>query len=135
MFMYGNQYGQQFTPMNNPYNQFSQYQQQQNYFANQTQQGLIKVTGLDGAKAYQMPPNSVVALFDANNDIFYVKSTDGAGFPTIRAFSFTPYNVEQPNNDYVTRTEFNQLKEMLLNGKQFVSTDTTGTEKSNADVK
>ena len=25
---------------------------------------LIRVTGLDGAKAYQMRPNSAVALFD-----------------------------------------------------------------------
>ena len=46
------------------------------------QQGmqLIRVTGMDGAKAYQMPPNSVVPLFDADNDIMYIKSTDGAGF-------------------------------------------------------
>lgn len=49
---------------------------------------LIRVTGMDGAKAYQMPPNSVVPLFDADNDIMYVKSTDGTGFPTIRAFAF-----------------------------------------------
>lgn len=56
------------------------------------QQGmqLIRVTGMDGAKAYQMPPNSVVPLFDADNDNMYVKSTDGAGFPTIRAFAFQP---------------------------------------------
>lgn len=40
---------------------------------------LIRVTGMDGAKAYQMPPNSVVPLFDADNDIMYVKSTDGDG--------------------------------------------------------
>lgn len=60
------------------------------------QQGmqLIRVTGMDGAKAYQMPPNSVVPLFDADNDIMYVKSTDGAGFPTIRAFAFQP--IENP---------------------------------------
>lgn len=41
---------------------------------------LTRVTGMDGAKAYQMPPNPVVPLFDADNDIMYVKSTDGAGF-------------------------------------------------------
>ena len=49
---------------------------------------LIRVTGLDGAKAYQMSPNSAVALFDGAEDIFYLKSTDGAGFPTIRVFRF-----------------------------------------------
>ena len=32
-------------------------------------QNLIRVNGIDGAKAYQMPANSTAALFDANNDI------------------------------------------------------------------
>ena len=52
---------------------------------------LVRVTGMDGAKAFQMPPNSTAALFDDSQDIFFVKSTDGAGFPTIRTFSFAPY--------------------------------------------
>lgn len=92
--------------------------------APQLPQQLIKVTGIDGAKAYQMPPNSTVALFDADNDIFYVKSTDGAGFPTIRAFSFTPIE-EKPQPDvrqFVTRDEFNQtlmnIQEMISNAQQ-----------------
>lgn len=70
-----------------------------------------------------MPPNSVVPLFDADNDLMYVKSTDGAGFPTIRAFAFQP--VENPTPQarrYVTREEFDnasaQLKEAIGNGKQ-----------------
>ena len=125
--MYGNQFGTGYMPYGSPYSNM--------YSGNQPNNGLIKVTGLDGAKAYQMPPNSVVALFDANNDIFYVKSTDGAGFPTIRAFRFAPVSVEQSNNDYVTRTEFNQLKEMILNGKQSISGEQSDTTESNANVK
>lgn len=120
--MYGYPFNQAYNVNYNPYQQ---------YASQQPQQGLIKVTGLDGAKAYQMPPNSVAALFDANNDIFYVKSTDGAGFPTIRAFAFTPYNMEQPNNEYVTRAEFNQLKEAIFNAKQSISAEPTSTEQSN----
>ena len=46
-------------------------------------QSLIRVNGIDGAKAYQMPANSTVALFDSNEDVMYVKSTDGAGFRSI----------------------------------------------------
>jgi hypothetical protein len=46
---------------------------------------LVKVSGIDGAKAYQMGANSAVALFHESEDIFYIKSTDGAGFPTIHA--------------------------------------------------
>lgn len=86
---------------------------------------LTRVTGLEGAKAYQMPANSTVALFDNNEDLMYIKTTDGAGFPTIRTFSFSEVvanNNPVPDNvDYVTRDEFNKLKEELLNGKQSIS--------------
>lgn len=86
---------------------------------------LTRVTGLEGAKAYQMPANSTVALFDNNEDLMYIKTTDGAGFPTIRTFAFNEVvannNTVQENADYVTRDEFNKLKEELLNGKQSIS--------------
>lgn len=91
-----------------------------------TQSELIRVTGLEGAKAYQMNPNSVVALFDSGEDIFYVKSTDGAGFPTIRGFRFSPLEMQEPvvNGEFVTRKEFEMLRQEVLNyGKQLVPTD------------
>lgn len=97
-------------------------------------QELIRVTGVDGAKAYQMPPNSVVPLFDNDNDIMYIKSTDGAGFPTIKSFRFIPYETTQPrpNTEYVTREEFEKLKEMIENGKQLIS-KTASIQQSDAD--
>lgn len=119
-------------PMNNnfgmnPYNQFQPRQQgfpgQPQMFSGQQSQNLIRVTGMDGAKAYQMPANSSVALFDEGEDIFYVKTTDGAGFPTVRAFAFTPIEINQPakpQGDYVTREEFEELKGMIFDGKQSV---------------
>ena len=91
----------------------------------QPRDGLIRVTGMDGARAYQMPPNSAVALFDGGQDVFYVKTTDGAGFPTIRAYSFQPMEQAQAMgaSEYVTRAEFEQLKEMIVHGKQPVPAD------------
>ena len=91
----------------------------------QPRDGLIRVTGMDGARAYQMPPNSAVALFDGGQDVFYVKTTDGAGFPTSRAYSFQPIEQVQAicASEYVTRAEFEQLKEMIAHGKQPVSAD------------
>ena len=91
----------------------------------QPRDGLIRVTGMEGARAYQMPPNSAVALFDGGQDIFYVKTTDGAGFPTIRAYSFQPMEQAQAMgaSEYVTRAEFEQLKEMIVHGKQPVPAD------------
>ena len=92
-----------------------------NYSNNQMQQpidALISVTGLEGAKAYQLPPNSKIALFDADSDVFYVKTTDAGGFPTVRAFSFAP--IEQaapqvPTGDYVPRSEFDALVQEVRN--------------------
>lgn len=96
--------------------------------------GLIRVTGMEGAKAYQMPPNSVAALFDDSYDIMYVKSTDGAGFPTIRIFDFYEHKEEahaqqQPVivENFATKQELQMLqsqleevKGMISNGKQSV---------------
>ena len=91
----------------------------------QPRDGLIRVTGMEGARAYKMPPNSAVALFDGGQDVFYVKTTDGAGFPTIRAYSFQPMEQAQAMgaSEYVTRAEFEQLKEMIVHGKQPVPAD------------
>lgn len=96
----------------------------------QPRDGLIRVTGMEGARAYQMPPNSAVALFDGGQDVFYVKTTDGAGFPTIRAYSFQPMEQAQAmgSSEYVTRAEFEQLKEMIVHGKQPVSADATDSK-------
>lgn len=122
--MFGNQqlYG-------NPYPM--QYQQPQamarSYYSpmapipqQQTAPGLIQVTGLEGAKAYPMAPNSVAALFDADRDVMYIKRTDAGGYPTIAAYEFKPLQEAAPTQqpEYVTRQEFDQLKEMITNGKQ-----------------
>lgn len=100
---------------NNPYQNYQQYQMPQAYqrpmqMANENT--LIRVTGLEGARAYQMAPNSTVALFDGGEDIMYIKSTDGAGFPTIKVFRFEPMVDEpmQPQTDFVSRIEFEDYK-------------------------
>lgn len=115
--MYGNQqpiYG-------NPYQM--QYQQPQaparNYYQPMAtipqQTGLIQVTGMEGAKAYPLAPNSEAALFDAGRDVFYVKRTDAGGYPTIQAYQFAPVQESAPSAqpEYVTREEFEEWKAMV----------------------
>ena len=89
---------------------------------NQSQQ-IVSVNGMEGAKAYQMYPNSTVALFDSNNDIFYLKKTDGAGFATIRRFKFVEIGEEENkvSSDFEKRLsdlskEVEELKG-VVNGK------------------
>lgn len=89
-------------------------------FYQQPIQGLIKVTGIEGARAYQLPPNSSMPMFDATQDIMYVKTTDGGGYPTIRSFSFTPIEPAPISTDGVSRKEFDELKEMILNVQQSI---------------
>lgn len=82
-------------------------------FNNQT---IVRVNGIDGAKMYQMNPNSAVALFDSNEDIFYVKTTDGAGFPSIRTFRFEEVSPTQMSgtSEYMTREEVKEYVEQLV---------------------
>lgn len=86
-------------------------------------QTLIRVNGLDGAKAYQMMPNSTVALFDSSNDIFYIKISDGAGFPTIRQFRFEEVTEQKMEEcAYITRKDMEEYVKQLISEQ---STDTT----------
>ena len=82
-------------------------------------QQLAKVNGMESAKAYPTQPNSMVALFDANDDVFYVKTTDASNFPTIKRYRFYEESEEKLQNEkYVTIEEFNRFKEEMLNGQQ-----------------
>ena len=97
----------------------------QQIFPQEQTQNLIRVNGIDGAKTYQMPANSTVALFDSNEDIMYIKTTDGAGFPSIRTFNFVEIKQNEKSSgsqDYISRQEFEEFKkELMNNGKQSIS--------------
>ena len=109
-------------PQNQYYNPQMNNQQ---IFPQEQPQNLIRVNGIDGAKAYQMNANSTVALFDSNEDIMYIKNTDGAGFPSIRMFKFEEVNEitkSEEKQDYISRKEFEKFKkELMNNGKQSIS--------------
>lgn len=97
----------------------------QQIFPQEQTQNLIRVNGIEGAKTYQMSANSTVALFDSNEDIMYIKTTDGAGFPSIRTFNFAEITQNEKSSgsqDYISRQEFEEFKkELMNNGKQSIS--------------
>lgn len=101
-------------------------------FLNSFQSNLLRVNGIEGARAYSMAPNTTTALFDANEDVFYVKSADAGGFSTIQAYSFKRME-EAPTvaAEYVTRREFEELKE-ALNGKLTVPKSKSESERNSA---
>lgn len=111
--IYGNPYPMQYqqpqAPARSYYTPMTPIPQQQ------TAPGLIQVTGLEGAKAYPLAPNSVAALFDADRDVMYIKRTDAGGYPTIQAYQFSPVQEAAPSAqpEYVTREEFEEWKAMV----------------------
>lgn len=104
---------------------------------------LDKVNGIDSARAFPTKPNSQIALFDANEDVMYIKTTDGNNFATIRKFRF----IEEPETSqqqadtikmdelFVSKEEFEKFKEEMLNGQQSIrntkSNNTNNKSKSN----
>ena len=122
-------------PQNQYYNPQMNNQQ---IFPQEQPQNLIRVNGIDGAKAYQMNANSTVALFDSNEDIMYIKNTDGSGFPSIRMFKFEEVNEttkSEEKQDYISRKEFEEFKkELMNNGKQSISWSKSNlTDKSSSN--
>lgn len=106
----------------------SYYQPTQMYGLQGQRQDLIRVNGIDGARAYRInSPNSTVPLFDSNQDIMYIVSTDGACFPTIRRFRFEEIRDTATQGDGGSGYDkilsaIDELKEMIgNNGKQSVS--------------
>ncbi len=107
---YMNYQPQRYTPLNN---------------------GINWVQGVEGAKAYQLMPNSNVVLLDSENDgIFYIKLSDNVGMCTLRTFKYTETTNEQLQHtgidlsEYVTKSDLKEaieeLKETITN-EQFVS--------------
>lgn len=110
---YLNPYPQVTAPVYRPVQPISYTQNQKD--------GLISVNGIESARAYPTQPNSRVALFDSNDDVFYVKTTDASNFPTIKRYRFFEESEEQVNNEkYVTIEEFDKFKEEMLNGQQSI---------------
>ena len=109
---------------------------------------VVPAHGLEGAKAYPMGPNCRAPLFDDQDDVFYIKSTDANGFPTVRKYRFTEEVLIDQNNSgngvalqdirSLIREELVAIKEELINGQQSISAasseQTDRNEPGNASV-
>ena len=105
---------------------------QQNPFAGYTPQyanaypseQIIKVNGIDGARALQLGPNSSKIVLDETKDNrLYLCMTDGAGFKTVRPMRCEFEDLPQPSVDNTSADRLaaveKRLKELeaLMNDK------------------
>lgn len=91
----------------------------------QPQNGINWVQGIEGAKAWQLPPNSNTILLDSDcNDRFYIKISDNVGMCTLRVFNYTEItnaptssSVDIDMSQYVRRDEVEQLIKSMIGGQ------------------
>ena len=113
------QYGytpQSYYPPTQPMpDQLAYLRQQQMQPMQQPAASPLWVQGEAGAKAYPVAPGSSVILMDSESNVFYIKSADQSGMPTMRTFEYRERTAaqnppvqaaQQPQGDYVTRSEF-----------------------------
>lgn len=146
--MYQSPYGQQNPYFNNPFanvqNNQQPYQQQQPQMQNpqptmQMQSNIEYVNGIEGAKAFILPPNTQKLLLDSDNPFFYIKTTDLQGKPTVRRFKYIDVDSEQKvepkkeesNINFVSLDQFTQLLDDFNNLKdEFQRYKNTKTKKA-----
>ena len=115
------------TPYQAPY-----YQQPRQYVQNN---GITWVQGIEGAKAFQLSPNSTILLMDSENEgTFYIKISDNVGMCTLRTFKYKEVTNQTTISStdlsqYVRKDELSDLLKSILGGthEQPVST-VTATE-------
>lgn len=100
------------TPYMRQLAQMPQFQQ----FTAPQNNGIQWVQGEEAAKSYYVQPGKSVLLMDSESKCFYIKSVDASGMPLpLRVFDYTertqtapasPTTNATPNNDYITREEF-----------------------------
>lgn len=109
-----------YQPYSNSYATRLQQMEQQMGQPQSTVPQMAWVNGIEGAKAYILPPNSKIMLMDSDAPKFYVKETDGNGQP----FGFKAYRFEEdvqaPQNNYGTQAIEN-MQGMINSLQQEVS--------------
>ena len=73
-------------------------------------QEVVRVNGRNGANAYQMAPNSSILLLDETAPIIWLKTTDGASYPTVTGYTITPIETQTTNT---ASADYSALEERI----------------------
>lgn len=78
---------------------------------------MALVNSEDEARNYPLSPGGSMFLMDSNALMFYTKSVDFSGISTFKKYQFHEVTeaAQAPNNSYVTREEFEELKASINN--------------------
>ena len=79
---------------------------------------MIWVQGEAGAKAYVLPPNTTLPLWDSEDQVIYIKSVDGSGKPTMTILDYVDRNAQKQSDEvgeviYATKEQIDTLNSKL----------------------
>jgi hypothetical protein len=106
---------------NNPY--LNSFGLAQNYQPQPVQ--VTRVNGENGARAFQIGPNSSALLLDESGTLVWLITSDGAGYKTIAPYDISPHQTA-PVPDFSTLEERIKRLEEIINGN---SADTATASK------
>ena len=85
----------------------------------QNNNGILWVSGEVGAKSYLVAPGTSVLLMDSDDTVFYLKTADQSGMPSLRTFKYSEVTGQKSfnktdQNNFVNREEFENFKNNIL---------------------
>lgn len=86
--------------------------------------------------SYMLPPNSSALLLDETAPLVWLKTTDGAGYPSLNAYDITPHQDEQPPkmaNLSELEERVARLEEVLKNGTKSDVENAKSGKRGNAE--
>lgn len=96
-------------------------------------QDLLSIKGdIEAVRTYPTRPNSRLALFDEDDDVFFVVKTDQNGYKSeIKRFRYIEEPIETPNSNYASKEDLNSLREDVNDVKQSIQQLTDAIRNSN----
>lgn len=114
------------------YNQFGNMNGMQNManygysYNNINQNQITRVNGENGARAYQLAPNSSVLLLDETAPIVWLAQTDGAGYKTVTPYEIKPLQTTSAQHDVSSlEKRIEKLEAMMYEQSDITSNDKT----------
>lgn len=132
--LYNNQQPYPYPAQTAPVNMYYQPPYQQPF-------QITKVNGENGAKAFQMPPNSSIILLDESCPKVYIKETDGASYPKLSVYKLVPdddlirTDAEIKAEDDKSKEQIKKLEERIAVLERFVTNSKAIAAKNEAKAK
>ena len=118
------------SPFINPYGFMQKQYQTQQMQQPAVQQQVVRVNGENGARAYQMGPNSSAMLLDESGLMVWLVTSDGAGYKSVSPYDIAPHQ-SAPAPDFGSLEERIKRLEEIVNGN---SGNTSANSKKQSDA-